>query len=209
MARAPRHWLLKSEPDCFSIYDLANSPEQTTYWDGVRNYQARNFLRDELKLGDWVLFYHSGADPPCIVGTARVVRESYPDHTAWEAGNQHFDPAASPANPIWQMVDIRLAQIFPRILALDELRTVPELAGMELLRRGSRLSVQPVSPAEFTTVIALASRPAPAEREPAPASTTNKKPAPGQKLVARKKPPPAGTARARSKASRVKPARRG
>jgi predicted RNA-binding protein with PUA-like domain len=151
-----RYWLLKSEPSSFSIQDLAASPAQTTCWDGVRNYQARNFMRDEMRVGDRVLFYHSGAEPPVIVGTAVVVREAYPDHTAWEPGHHHFDSKASPDNPIWQMIDIRLEEIFPRPLSLDELHKVKSLAGMELLRKGSRLSVQPVKPKEFETVLKLA-----------------------------------------------------
>ncbi|MBI3465994.1 MAG: EVE domain-containing protein [Planctomycetes bacterium] len=150
-------WLLKSEPGSFSIQDLAGRPDQTTCWDGVRNYQARNFMRD-MRVGDRVLFYHSNADPTAIVGTAEVVREAYADHTAWEPGNHHFDANASPENPIWQMVDIRLDDIFRRPLTLAELHKVKSLAGMELLRKGSRLSVQPVKPKEFETVLALARR---------------------------------------------------
>lgn len=150
-----RYWLLKTEPESFSIQDLAAAENQTTCWDGVRNYQARNFMRDEMKMGDRVLFYHSNATPPAIVGTATVVREAYADHTAWVKGDHHFDPKASADNPIWQMVDIQLEEIFPRPLALDELRTVAALKDMELLRRGSRLSVQPVKKAEFEAVLKL------------------------------------------------------
>ncbi|HVX09838.1 MAG TPA: EVE domain-containing protein [Pirellulales bacterium] len=149
------HWLLKTEPESFSIQDLAKRPDQTTCWDGVRNYQARNFMR-EMRVGDRVLFYHSNAAPPAIVGIANVVREAYPDNTAWKKGDHHFDPKASPENPIWQMVDIKLDQIFARPLGLDELREVKALEKMELLRRGSRLSVQPVTEREFDTVLKLA-----------------------------------------------------
>lgn len=151
-----KYWLLKTEPESFSIQDLAACPNQTTCWDGVRNYQARNFLRDEVRRGDRVLFYHSNAAPPAIVGTAKVVREAYPDHTAWKRGDHHFDPKASPENPIWQMVDIQLDEIFPRPLGLDELKEIAALKDMELLRRGSRLSVQPVSKSEFDAVMKLA-----------------------------------------------------
>ncbi len=154
------YWLLKNEPECFSIQDLARVPNQTTCWDGVRNYQARNFLRDSIKRGDRVFYYHSNAEPSAIVGTALVVREGYPDHTAWDPQNDHFDPAASPENPTWQMVDIQLEQIFARPLPLDELRAVKELAELELLRRGSRLSVQPVSAAHFAVILRLAQQPA-------------------------------------------------
>lgn len=157
MPTRPRYWLLKSEPTSFSIQDLAAAPKRTTCWDGVRNYQARNFL-GEMKVGDRVLFYHSSADPPAVVGTARVVREAYPDPTAWNPKDHHYDPKASPANPIWQMVDVQLDEIFPRALPLDELRKVKTLARMELLRKGSRLSVQPVSAAEFAAVLKLAAK---------------------------------------------------
>lgn len=152
-----QHWLMKSEPESFSIDDLAASPRKTTCWDGVRNYQARNFMRS-MQVGDRVLFYHSNADPPAVVGTATVVRTAYPDPTAWKAGDHHFDPKASPENPIWDMVDIRLDTIFAEPLGLDRLRGVPALAKMELLRKGSRLSVQPVTATEFKTVLELADR---------------------------------------------------
>ncbi|HQU43872.1 MAG TPA: EVE domain-containing protein [Pirellulales bacterium] len=151
-----KYWLLKTEPESFSIQDLAAAPNRTTCWDGVRNYQARNFMRDEMRVGDRVLFYHSNADPPAIVGTAIVVREAYPDPTAWKRGDAHFDPKASPDNPIWQMVDIQLDEVFPAPLALEDLRMVPALKRMELLRRGSRLSVQPVKKSEFDAVLKLA-----------------------------------------------------
>ncbi len=151
-----RYWLVKTERNCFSIQDLAALPDQTTCWSGVRNFQARNYLRDQMKLGDRVLFYHSSAEPSAVAGTAEVVREAYPDHTAWDPKDEHFDPKASLDNPIWQMVDIRLDWIFPEPLALGELRNVPELAKMELLRKGSRLSVQPVRKAEFDTILKLA-----------------------------------------------------
>ena len=150
-------WLLKTEPECFSIHDLAAAPRQTTCWSGVRNFQARNFMRDQMAVGDRVLFYHSNAEPPAIVGTAVVVRGGYPDHTAWDPADvDHFDPKASPDNPIWQMVDIRLESIFDEPLALPLLRQVPGLKQMELLRKGSRLSVQPVTAGEFEIVLRLA-----------------------------------------------------
>jgi len=155
MPRTPAYWLVKTEPDCFSIHDLAACPKQTTCWSGVRNFQARNFLRDGMKLGDQVFFYHSNAAPPSIVGLAVVVREAYPDATAWDPADDHYDPKASPENPTWQMVDLKLQEIFPRPLGLDELRTLPALKNMELLRKGSRLSVQPVAAAEFAAVMRL------------------------------------------------------
>ena len=155
MPRPPAYWLVKSEPDCFSIHNLAASPRKTTCWSGVRNYQARNFMRAMHK-GDRVLFYHSSTDPPSVAGTAVVVREAYPDHTALDAKDDHYDPKASRENPIWEMVDIRLDEIFAEPLPIGVLRGVKELAGMELLRKGSRLSVQPVRPREFEVVLRLA-----------------------------------------------------
>jgi predicted RNA-binding protein with PUA-like domain len=160
MPSGRRYWLFKTEPDCFSIQDLAGAPKQTTFWDGVRNYQARNFMR-AMKRGDGILFYHSSIVPPVIAGTAVVAREAYPDHTALNPRNEHYDPKATETNPIWEMVDIKLERIFDRPLPLDELRGVKQLAKMELLRRGSRLSVQPVSEVEWRTVLELAERTTP------------------------------------------------
>ncbi|HEY4310137.1 MAG TPA: EVE domain-containing protein [Pirellulales bacterium] len=156
MAKSARYWLFKSEPESFSIQNLAAAPKQTTFWDGVRNYQARNSLRDDIKPGDHVLFYHSAADPPAVVGTASVVREGYPDHTAWQKTNHHFDPKSTAEKPIWYMVDIQLEEIFPTALPLDFLRGQKALAKMELLKRGSRLSIQPVTKPEFDTIVKLA-----------------------------------------------------
>lgn len=152
------HWLIKSEPDVFSIGDLARCPQRTTHWDGVRNYQARNHLR-AMRVGDRALFYHSNADPPAVVGIVEVVHEARPDPSAWDPNSATHDPKASPKNPVWSMVDVRLVEALPRAVPLDELRGVTALAGMELLRRGSRLSVQPVAAAEFRTILKLAARP--------------------------------------------------
>jgi predicted RNA-binding protein with PUA-like domain len=168
---ATQYWLMKSEPTSFSIQDLASSPRQTTCWDGVRNYQARNFMRS-MRLGDRVLFYHSSADPPAVMGTASVVGIAHPDPTAWRPGDHHFDPKASPDNPIWDMVDLRLEQIFAEPLALDRLRGVPALAKMELLRKGSRLSVQPVTPDEFKTILELAGNRTPGKQRASGRSTS-------------------------------------
>ena len=156
MTKTQKFWLLKTEPESFSIQDLAKQPKQTTSWSGVRNYQARNFLRDEMQLGDRVLIYHSSADPTAIVGTATIARESYPDHTAWDKKDDHYDPASTQDNPRWFMVDIRLEQIFKQPLPLDKLRGLAALKNMELLRRGSRLSVQPVRKSEFDAILKLA-----------------------------------------------------
>ena len=151
-----RYWLMKSEPGCFSIEDLEHSPGQTASWDGVRNYQARNLLRDEIRVGDKVLFYHSSCAEPVIVGLAEVVRGGYPDHTAQDPRSEHFDPKATPVNPIWYMVDIRLLTRLPRPLTRDDLRTHTVLAGMLVLQRGSRLSVQPVTADEWQAVLEIA-----------------------------------------------------
>lgn len=152
-----RYWLIKSEPDVFSIRDLARAKGRTTSWEGVRNYQARNFLRD-MRKGDLAIFYHSNAEPPAAAGIVEVVREAYPDPSAWDRTSAYHDPKAAPENPIWSMVDVRLVTMFPREVALAELRGTTSLAGMELLRKGSRLSVQPVTAAEFRTIEKLAGR---------------------------------------------------
>ena len=156
MSKEQRFWLVKTEPESFSIHDLAKQPARTTCWSGVRNYQARNFMREDMKLGDRVLIYHSSTDPTAIVGTATVARESYPDHTAWEKKDHHYDPASPKDNPRWFMVDIRLEQIFKEPLPLEKLRGVASLKNMELLRRGSRLSVQPVRKSEFEAILKMA-----------------------------------------------------
>lgn len=153
-----RYWLLKSEPSAFSIHDLSKAKDQTTCWEGVRNYQARNLLRDELQPGDGVLFHHSNAKPPHIAGTATVARGGYPDSYAWKQGHKAFDPKTDEADPTWFMVDVKLERIFPRPLPTDLLKTVPALASMMLLQRGSRLSVQPVTSSEWKAVLKLADR---------------------------------------------------
>ncbi|MDT8323302.1 MAG: EVE domain-containing protein [Bacteroidota bacterium] len=148
---AHSYWLFKSEPGAYSIQDLRR--DGSTCWDGVRNYQARNLLRDEIREGDRVLFYHSNAKPPAIVGTATVVRGGYPDHTQFERGHGKFDPQATEENPRWYMVDISFDSVFTSPLPLEELRGVAALKEMELLRKGSRLSVQPVRKKEWDAII--------------------------------------------------------
>ena len=148
-----RHWLFKSEPGAYSYDDLVR--DGVAEWDGVRNYQARNLLRDEIKEGDGVLFYHSSAKPNAVIGTATVVRSGYPDHTAWDPRSAHPDPKSTPAGPVWYMVDIEAAERFDRQVAMDEMRGNPALAGMMLLKRGMRLSVQPVTRQEFEAVRAM------------------------------------------------------
>jgi predicted RNA-binding protein with PUA-like domain len=148
----PRHWLMKSEPEVFGIAHLAGMGSSP--WDGVRNYQARNFMR-EMEIGDQVLFYHSNAKPSGVAGVAEVSRTAYPDHTAWDSHSVHFDAGSTPENPRWWMVDVRFVRAFPRVLALDQLRARPELNEMLLFSR-SRLSVQSVSPEHFAWVVQFA-----------------------------------------------------
>ena len=151
-----KYWLLKSEPDVFSLEDLKNCPNQTEPWDGIRNYQARNLIRDEMKVGDQAFFYHSRQAEPAIVGTVKVVREAYPDHTSWDLSSKYFDEKSSPENPRWLMVDVQFENEFSRPVTLKELRSIPELKEMFLLRKGMRLSVQPVTEAEFQLILAIA-----------------------------------------------------
>jgi predicted RNA-binding protein with PUA-like domain len=147
---APRFWLVKTEPDVYSIDDLKR--DRVTGWDGVRNYQARNFMRDEMRKGDLVLVYHSNCEPPGIVGLAAVSREAHPDPTALDPSDPHFDPKSDPANPRWMQVELRFKAKFQRPLPLTELRQDEALVGMPLLQRGQRLSIQPVSPAHFERI---------------------------------------------------------
>lgn len=144
---------MKSEPGCFSIDDLKACPDGITAWDGVRNYQARNLLRDEIQVGDGVLFYHSNTRDPAIVGVARVVRSGYPDHTAWDPQGDHFDSRSTPAKPVWYMVDVQYLAHLRWPLSRDDLRHHPDLSQMEVLKRGSRLSVQPVSADQWREVL--------------------------------------------------------
>jgi len=151
---AKQHWLLKSEPTSFSIDDLQSRPAQTTHWDGVRNYQARNYIR-QMVLKDQVLFYHSNAQPPGVAGIAEIVGEAYPDHTAFDSDDKHFDPKSTPIKPTWYMVDVRFVRKFKNFLPLENLRDQVGLQGMELLRTGSRLSVQPVSDVQWKIILKL------------------------------------------------------
>lgn len=150
-----KYWLMKSEPEAFSIDDLMKKPKQTSCWDGVRNYQARNMLRDQIKKGDLVLFYHSSCQPPGIVGIAEVVRESYPDFTAFDPESKYYDPKSHEDNPRWFMVDIKLKEKFKHMITLHELKNIPQLENMQLLRRGNRLSVMPVTAKEWQVILNL------------------------------------------------------
>ena len=155
-SRARRYWLVKSEPDTFSFDDLLARPDRTTHWDGVRNFQARNFMRDDMKRGDLVFFYHSSADPTAIVGTAEVVRDGYPDQTAFDPKDSHYDPKSKKDEPTWFMVDLRARERFPKPITLAELRGAKGLEKMVLLQKGSRLSVQPVTEREWDIVCGIA-----------------------------------------------------
>ncbi|HLD49791.1 MAG TPA: EVE domain-containing protein [bacterium] len=146
------YWLMKSEPEVYSIEDLKR--DKTTYWDGVRNYQARNFLRDKMKKGDLAFFYHSNAEPSGIAGIAEIVKEGYPDPSAFERKDIHYDPKCKKENPVWFVVELRFVEKFKRVISLQELRKMPALRNMVLLRSG-RLSVQPVSPEEWKEILRL------------------------------------------------------
>ena len=149
------YWLMKSEPGAFSVDDLQAAERRTTGWDGVRNYQVRNMMRDEMRRGDLAFFYHSSCPQPGIAGIVEIVHEGYPDPTAFDPKDKHFDPKSDPAKPRWYQVDVRLKRKLKRIIMLDELRAEPALDGMQLLRRGNRLSITPVSQTEWDTIVGL------------------------------------------------------
>jgi predicted RNA-binding protein with PUA-like domain len=153
MARAKRYWLMKCEPEAYTIEDLER--DGVTTWEGVRNFQARNSMRDDMKVGDGVLFYASNAEPSGVTGAAEVARESYPDPYAFEKGHHYYDPKSDPTNPTWYMVDIRFVEKFPEIVSLAELKEAKGLADMVVVQKGSRLSVQPVTKKEFEIVLKL------------------------------------------------------
>lgn len=147
------YWLMKSEPEEFSIDDLEARPGRREPWDGVRNYQARNMMRDQMAPGDGVFFYHSNCEVPGIVGIMKVVSESYPDPTAFDPEDKHYDPKSDPDNPRWYLVDVGFVRKFKRTLPLSELRTMPALEELALVRRGNRLSVMPVTPAQWQAIL--------------------------------------------------------
>lgn len=147
------YWLMKSEPSAYSIDDLER--EGVTHWEGVRNYQARNFMRDEMRVGDPVLFYHSSTKPAGVVGLGRVVRESYPDHFAWNPESKYFDERSTPGKPLWFMVDVEFVARFSEVVTLAQIKEDPALAGIMVARRGSRLSIQPVEEIHFRHICKL------------------------------------------------------
>lgn len=150
-----RYWLFKSEPTTFSIDHLRERKQQTEHWDGVRNYQVRNMMRNDIHKGDLAFFYHSSCNPPGIAGIMKVVKEAYPDFTAWDPDSPHFDPKSTPERPIWTMVDVKFVKKFPRLISLDEIKTHPKLTKMRVTRRGNRLSITSVTEEEWNTICKL------------------------------------------------------
>ncbi|PIQ11503.1 MAG: EVE domain-containing protein [Ignavibacteriales bacterium CG18_big_fil_WC_8_21_14_2_50_31_20] len=153
---AAKYWLVKSEPSAYSIDDLMH--DKITHWDGVRNYQARNYMRDEMKLGDKVLFYHSNAEPIAVVGVCEVAKEGYPDFSAFDPEDKHFDPKSKIDSPTWIMVDIKIIEKFIRPVALDEIKGNSKLQNMKLVQRGNRLSVMPIDKNEFNEIMKLSKK---------------------------------------------------
>jgi predicted RNA-binding protein with PUA-like domain len=153
MAPAKQYWLMKSEPTAFSIADL--EANRTTYWSGVRNFQARNFMRDQMRVGDGVFFYHSSVEPIGIAGMSEVIKTGYPDFTAWDPKDEHYDPKSTPEHPVWFMVDIRFVRACQDVISLKRLKTIRGLHAMAVVQRGMRLSVQPVSADEWKIILGL------------------------------------------------------
>lgn len=151
-----QYWLMKSEPDAYSIDDLER--EGKTAWEGVRNYQSRNFMRDSMRVGDGVLFYHSSVEPIGVAGVGRVASPSYPDRSALDPKSQYFEPKATPDNPIWMLVDVAFVERFAQVVKLEELKADPSLERLMVCKRGARLSIQPVSPEHFRRIVALGRR---------------------------------------------------
>lgn len=151
---AKNYWLIKSEPSVFSISDLKNAKNQTTHWDGVRNFQARNFIK-EMKKGDQVLFYHSSTDPMVVAGVCEVSKEAYADPTQFDKDDKHFYPSADPENPTWYMMDVKFVKEFKNPVPLADIKENPKLKNMRLVQRGNRLSVMPVAKEEFDEVVKM------------------------------------------------------
>ncbi|MGE4348150.1 MAG: EVE domain-containing protein [Candidatus Berkiella sp.] len=150
-----KFWLMKSEPSTFSIDHLATRPDQTEPWEGVRNYQARNFMRDEMQVGDEAFFYHSNCDTPGIVGIVTIVKSAYPDHFALKKNSPYYDPKSTTENPRWYMVDVKLKQKFDTVISLRALKENTALAEMPLVQKGNRLSILPVTPNEWRTILKM------------------------------------------------------
>ena len=157
LIKAKNFWLMKSEPDVFSIDDLKKCKDMTEPWDGVRNYQARNFMKS-MEIGDLVLFYHSNAKPPGIVGVAKVAKLAYPDHTSWDKKSKYFDEKSTKDSPRWFMVDVKFVAKLDNIISLDDLKNNARLKGMKVAQKGSRLSVQPVEKSDFVEVLKMSQK---------------------------------------------------
>ncbi len=155
MSKSINYWLMKSEPDTYSIDDLASQPKKTDHWDGIRNYQARNYMRDGMRKGDLAFFYHSNCEEPGIVGIVEIVRTAYPDHTAFDPDSKYFDPKSDPDNPRWLMVDVRYRRKLRRPVSLATLKAHPELSAMRVCQKGSRLSIMPVTAEEWAGVLTV------------------------------------------------------
>ncbi|MEW6507595.1 MAG: EVE domain-containing protein [Bacteroidota bacterium] len=150
-----KYWLMKSEANCYPIELLEKEKNQTTYWDGVRNYQARNFIRDEMKVGDKVIFFHSNGAPSGAAGVCEVVKEAYPDFTAFDPENPHYDPKSKKDNPAWMMVDVKLIKKFKNFVSIESMRQNKKLQKMQLLKQGNRLSVMPITKEEFEVIVSI------------------------------------------------------
>ena len=153
MSKSVQYWLMKTEPSSYSIDDLVR--DQKTFWSGVRNYQARNFIRDTIKSGDLALIYHSSAEPPGVAGIARVIKEGYPDPTALDQKDDHFDPKATSQNPIWYGVGIAIVKKLKRFISLEEIKKQKELENMMVVKKGARLSIQPVEKVHFKLIVEM------------------------------------------------------
>ncbi len=150
-----KHWLMKSEPEAFSIDDLIQSEQQTTHWDGIRNYQARNLMRDQMEIGDLAFFYHSNCKPPAIVGIMQVISKAYPDHTAMDLHSKYYDPKSTTENPRWMMRDFKFVEKFSSPVPLETLKNTASLEQMRVVQKGSRLSITPVTPQEWEIILKL------------------------------------------------------
>lgn len=153
-----RYWLIKSEPETFSFDDLEKKKTSVESWDGIRNYQARNYMRDDMRVGDLLLFYHSSCSVPAVMGIAEVVREAYPDYTAWDTKSSYYDPKSSKESPRWFMVDIKYKTRLKRPVTLTEIKATKALSEMLLVKKGQRLSIQPVSKKHFDTIVSLSTK---------------------------------------------------
>ena len=149
------YWLMKSEPDAFSIDDLINCNDHIEPWDGIRNYQARNMMRDQMKIGDLAFFYHSSCKTPAVVGVMKVYSKPYTDPTQFDPESKYYDPKSQPDNPRWQLVDVKFVEKFEKPVTLSTLRTIPELSEMKLLKKGNRLSILPLTPLEWELIYNL------------------------------------------------------